>query len=531
MIKVVFGIPGSGKTTYLLNEIEQIIQGGYEPKDVAYLTMSRNARAVARKRMAEKFGATKDDLQYFRTIHSICWEMIGRPKKITEKMISEFFKSMSIDYDPKMKNGGETYEMLNQKNTTLGGLYLNVYSHIRIKHLTDMNKLNFGEFNRIWVEECSQMVTNEQQLRATHDSIKAYNTLKKYQAFKYNEGVIDFEDMLMMARNQRDTLPTKILIVDEFQDLSPLMYELYRQWKKGKDHVIIAGDDDQSIYTFLGAHPAFLLQEGGTAENVITLSQSYRCPQVILNYASETIRRNTNRYEKEAISTKQGGVISEAYIGRGGLKRIIRPKTDTMILARTNYYVKVITEKLMGENIPFRMVDSPGSWSDKFIHTLNAVVKLTTGSSIDDLSILEFRALVDSLPSTPYLRRGVKKTLKEVADIDRKGALGLGFFTLHSKTDFTNALKLTKQQTQILRKWGLELVDKIYVRVGTIHSAKGDEADDVFVQTLLPKRTIQMMKDKDAMEEERRVRYVALTRAKKRVVLLRNNQPNDIRDF
>lgn len=106
--EVVFGIPGSGKTTYLLHRIDELAAAGYPIRDIAYLTMTRNARSVARKRMAERYGATKGDLQYFRTMHSICWELIGRPEKISEKEMADFCKERGVEYAPKGKQDGET---------------------------------------------------------------------------------------------------------------------------------------------------------------------------------------------------------------------------------------------------------------------------------------------------------------------------------------------------------------------------------------------------------------------------------------
>jgi superfamily I DNA/RNA helicase len=277
MTEVVFGVPGSGKTTYLLNKIEELVTGGYSPRDIAYLTMTRNARAVARKRMEEKFGATKDDLLYFRTVHSICYEIIGRPEKVTEKEKAEFCKTQKVDYEEAGEGGGETYELMGQRPTTLGGLYFTVYDQIRLLHEKQAAELEWGEFNRIWTKACSGMVTDSQQLRASKNGEKAFEFIQGWEAYKRMRGRVDYADMLIIAYRNGSQLPTTVLIVDEFQDLSPLMYSIYQKWSEGKEKIFIAGDDDQSIYSFLGACPDHLLMEKDSADNVVTLTLSHRC--------------------------------------------------------------------------------------------------------------------------------------------------------------------------------------------------------------------------------------------------------------
>ena len=531
MNEVVFGIPGSGKTTYLLDRIEKLVEMGYAPSDIAYLTMTRTARSVAKKRMVKKFGATKDDLNYFRTIHSICWEMIGRPDKIKQSDIREFCKKKGVNYDDNKKGDGETFDVMHSKTSSLGGLYFTVYDKLRVIHKTDMEHIDENLFTKIWADECSRLITEPSQLWAAKDWFKAYQFLLSYEKYKRKSGIVDFPDMLYLAYLQNHIVPTKILIIDEFQDLTPLMYSIYKQWQDKKEFIVIAGDDDQAIYSFMGACPDFLLEEKNGSFNVTTLENSYRCPQEILDYARLTIERNEKRHFKKLMSDKTGGVISEVFINDGGWVKSINQKNDTLILARTNYMINRLSQDLITSNIPFNFIELSGFWSDNFIHIVNAVVKLTSGKDINSLSIEEFRSLVGALPSKAYLRRGVKKELKTSADVDRPNAFGLGFYKLNTKKEFAAALKLSKTQQEILSKWGSRIVGKVHIRVGTIHKAKGDEAEDVFVQTLLPEKTVKGMKNQNIKAEERRVRYVALTRPKKRLILLRNGKCNDIKDF
>jgi DNA helicase-2/ATP-dependent DNA helicase PcrA len=531
--EVVFGIPGSGKTTYLLRRIDELAAAGYPARDIAYLTMTRNARSVARKRMAEKYGASKGDLQYFRTMHSICWELIGRPGKVSEKDIAKFCKARNVEYAPKGRQDGETYDLLSNDVKTVGDLYFTVYDRMRLVGKVCMSDLNKQAFTHVWFKLCQGLGTEPHMLHAMHNTETAYAFLSEWENHKRLNGVVDFPDMLYLAYKQGENIPTRVLVVDEFQDLCPLMYEIYRVWKEGKEQVVIAGDDDQAIYSFMGASPRFLLMEKDAATAVTLLDKSYRCPEKVMQFAGNAIARNTERYAKTMRAVHAGGSVEELYLTTTTINRHIRPGVATLILARTNSQVKHISEDLIAHNVPFRYIDYPGIWSDKFIHIVNAVVKLTGGQALEDLTNEEFAALVEHLPSKMYLRKGAKKELKTVgaAGMDKRGAVGLGFFNLANKVEFAAAMKITDPQKLVLSKWGYDNVASVPVRIGTIHKAKGDEARDVFLYTYLPDKVFKSLAKKKTAEEERRVRYVGVTRASERTIFIRKNHPNDLKDF
>ena len=88
-----------------------------------------------------------------------------------------------------------------------------------------------------------------------------FNVLINYEIYKKELGVIDYVDMILEAYLQNLKINTRILIVDEFQDLSPLQYKLYKLWSDNKEEVYLAGDDDQTIYNFICANSEFLLEE------------------------------------------------------------------------------------------------------------------------------------------------------------------------------------------------------------------------------------------------------------------------------
>lgn len=525
MFEVVFGVPGGGKTTYLLDSIDRIVEEGTPLKDIAYLTMTRNARKVARKRMMENHGATKDDLHYFRTMHSICYELLGYPKVVKPEDYASFCADNKTEYKTK-KTGtpnDDIYDIMETRVEDIGALYLSAYDWLRVTEAKRIRELGYKEFRKSWIAYYPDKV-DDTLLREAKDAERAYWFLVSWEERKARLGKVDYIDMLLEAYRGHYPLPTPVLVIDEFQDFSPLMYQLYLQWKKGKKEVIIAGDDDQAIYSFIGADPSFLLTEKSYADKVTILNHSHRLPPEILNHATTLIQKNKVRMEKNATAKDEVGmVLVTNWSEVGEVMRWITPDKDTLFLARTNWQVSKIAEELNARNIPYNYIDGSGPWSDKFIDTLNAVVKLTNGAGISSLTNEEFARLIDALPSRPFLRRGIKTEVKEngPAAVDWGNAFGLEFHSLKGKLAFASVLKLTDIQRGIMSSWGRDLATHSKIRIGTIHKAKGDEADFVYLHEGLTKKIIDSMEHNyKRIEEERRVRYVGLTRAKKRLVVL-----------
>jgi len=544
-IEAVFGIPGSGKTTYLLNNIDRFVAEGYAISDIAFLTMTTNARKVARKRMEEKFGATKDELRHFRTFHSIGYEMIGRPSMVTPNHKEEYCKKIGVPYTPPAaKSAGGDWDLVDTSITDAGTLYFSAYDRIRLMHSKEISSLPLDLFKLEWFVFCSRTNLDDKLLRYTKDFEGALVFMRGWEEEKTRLGVVDYTDQLMKAYNSGLVLPTKILIVDEFQDLAPLMYNLYNTWKQNKTEVIVAGDDDQTIYSFAGADPKFLLSERGTADKITILDKSHRCSKMILTEANRGISRNTNRQPKDMVSLKDGGEVLDVVV-RGGddFIRLLRPGVDTLILARTNYEVELIRKWMIEARAPFHEIDHEGVWSSKFINILNAVMHLlhnmpsNGANAILSLSEEEFNSLVSALPAG-YFRRGVKTKVKERVVVDRVSSLGLNFFKLNNRLAFSSALKITKKQREILEGWyisnkaeGGRVPTPIINRVGTIHKSKGDEATDVVLFVSLPNAIIKQLCNNSIREEERRVRYVGETRAKERLVRVKRLNGANITRF
>ena len=136
-----------------------------------------------------------------------------------------------------------------------------------------------------------------------------------YQKELRKHGKIDFDDMILLClnllRERNDILRYwqsryPFILVDEFQDISPLQYEIVNLLAKPENNLFVVGDDDQSIYSFRGARPDLMkrfLKDHRKAK-VITLRINYRCAPKILEASQAVIRQNRNRFEKKQVSSK-----------------------------------------------------------------------------------------------------------------------------------------------------------------------------------------------------------------------------------
>ena len=535
-LRVVFGCAGSGKTTRLIEELMEIHRNGIPLSQIAYLTMTRSARKEARQRMHEQFKATDEDLHYFRTMHSICLELLGESGvvKLDDKI--KFCQEHGVDFDSQQAEEVREDDMLFavvDSDTVLGNLYFSAYDQLRLVHLMDIDMLTESEFlTKFWIKFCEKLRFDLRMMSLTSDHHAAYKFMKAWKARKDSENLVDYADMLYKVYKAQTPLGATVLIVDEFQDFSPLMYEVYKMWKQNMCEVIVGGDDDQTIYSFISATPKFLLAERDEALNnggmVEILSECHRCPDSVVNFAHRIIKRNTVRQDKSMQTKKTGGklFIYNEYDDDILLRHLPGPLRDgkrVFVLARTRATAHAVRNMFEKYRIPYTTPDGKYTpWTDNFFLVLNAVRKLIHK---EELSEAEGKQLIAHLPKE-YVQRGIKAEIKR-----GKSFLGLGeswkglyFAQLTSFRTFGQALKLTKPQKGILASWDPSApILQNRVVVSTIHGVKGEGADTVIVIYKIPKYVKQSLKQED-IEAERRVLYVGATRAKGDLIMIGNVQ-------
>jgi len=260
------------------------------------------------------------------------------------------------------------------------------------------------------------------------------------------------------------------------------------------------------------------------------LDRSFRCPSAILE-AGESILRPCNDYFDRMIKpNEEGGIITEESF-LSGWEQEIDPRDSWLVLARTNRLAYKAGQLLDSAGIPWGSTQGAGAKSPVKAAAIGAMFDLENGGVIDGR---QWQQIIKVFPSNfegiPLLERGTKKRFEDDSfagefsfiTADRLGELGASTALVSSfkwKT-WRDFVPECHHLVQCCERWGADVLINPKIRIGTIHSAKGAEADSVAVLTTqtAPIRTASL--DPRGADEERRVWYVAATRARKRLMWL-----------
>ena len=220
MKTIILGPPGTGKTTTLLNLVDQFIQQGVRPKQIGYFSFTKKAAREAAGRAAEKFALdTETDLYNFRTLHSYAFRMLGMSK---EKMLkSEDYKEFGQKCGIPIKTASfsDNDGTFNSDNE-----YLTIINTAAVKRI-DLLEYYDSRKNLLDIERNTLYLISEELKR-----------------FKQEKGLKDFNDLLEDFIAQDINPSFEVLFIDEAQDLSLLQWEMVRTLWKNSKKTYIAGD-------------------------------------------------------------------------------------------------------------------------------------------------------------------------------------------------------------------------------------------------------------------------------------------------
>ena len=422
---------------------------------------------------------------------------------------------------------------------------------------------------------------------------------REYNDTLIRANLIDFDDMLVMCyellTKRKDILKLwqdkyRYILIDEFQDINRVQYEVIRLLAKPQDNLFIVGDDDQSIYRFRGARPEIMLnfEKDYPEAKKIILDTNYRSTPEIVAAAGKLIRNNKKRFEKQIRAERENGskpvilpfdnVYKECnYILEEIEQLIAKGLTyqDMAVLYRTNTNPRTLLEKLMEHNIPFCMKDVIPNLYDHFIAKdiiayINAAVDFREkgvmkrgdmlrlinrpkryisrdvfpraevnledvkrfyqdkGYVLERISKLEYDlAMIRNMnpyAAIQYIRHGIgyEEYLTEYAEYRRMKPEEL-YDVLEELSEAAKPYKTYQEWFKKIEEYGEELKKQARERqekkdgitLATMHSSKGLEYRAVFIidanETITPHKKALLPED---IEEERRLFYVAVTRAK-----------------
>lgn len=569
--------PGSGKTTVITHRIKELLEQGVNPSGILVITFTKAAATEMKERFLRLAGReyeNGDGKVTFGTFHSVFYQILKLAYRfpsgsvLGEEEKRDFFKDYLDRSNLEVEDEGEFISSV-------------------------INEISYVKGNRIDLTYYYSQNCPEEWFKKLYDG---------YEHMLRRTGKLDFDDMLVMCHElfteRKDILTAwqrkyRYILVDEFQDINRIQYEIVRMLALPENNLFIVGDDDQSIYRFRGAKPEIMLgfmKDYPNAKQVL-LAENYRSAKEIVETSLRLIGHNKIRFPKELVPVHGVGRPVDISVYENPLRemedvaRKLRQYVmagyayeDMAVLFRTSTCSGLLAEKLMEYNIPFQMRDViPNLYSHWIAKDLFAYLTLGQGgrkrsdfyrimnrpnrylsrdafetpevslgavkSFYQDREWMEDRIwnlendlnTVGELKPTAainYIRKavGYDDYLKSYAEFrrlkpeelfeiaDRLAESAAGFATFDEWQEHVKQYEETLKEQRQNGSGAIE--DANGVTLSTMHSAKGLEYRIVFIidvnEGIVPHHKAAMTAD---IEEERRLFYVAMTRAKERLHL------------
>ncbi len=582
---------GSGKTRVITHRVAYLMEQGINPYNILAITFTNKAAGEVRERVDDMLGYGSESV-WISTFHSLCVrilrrniEQIGYASNFTiydtddqKRVIKEVTKYLQMD--PKMY----PERMLMAEISRAKENFISPHEY----DLEAQGEYRKMQIARVYIEYQKRMHSNN----ALDFDDLLYKTVQLFQ---------DYPEVLERYQER-----FRYIMVDEYQDTNQIQFLLVRQIARKYRNLCVVGDDDQSIYKFRGANIMNILnfeQEYPDAK-VIKLEQNYRSTGNILNAANAVIHHNTGRKDKTLWTAREDGDLieykqyeNEHQEAEQIAWKILEYKaknrlnySDFAVLYRTNAQSRVLEEKLIIKNIPYKIYGGQNFYARLEVKDLLAYLK-TVANGADDIAVkriinvpkrgigattiskIEAYALsqeisfmdalyqVEDVPGIGKAAAKIQRFTDLISDLRDELSQGLMLQELYDeileRTGYREELLAEHTEESMNRIENLEeLKNKIVIYeenaehpdlnelleevalvaevdslnssddkvvLMTIHSAKGLEFPYVFLcgmeDGLFPGNMTINSGDPEEMEEERRLCYVGITRAKDRLFL------------
>lgn len=538
----IFAGPGTGKTLILQKKYEEIIKAGINPTNIIGLTFTTSAANELIMRISRSTGLNLRSIQV-ATFHSMCYKLIQRHPTLCD--LKHGFTLLSPEMQEK-----EIFTIIQEMGITSNNKYVKSIREIIAKA---KRRQTWGDKKLSYAERLAQDV---------------YTV---YQHYLKKDNMIDFEDMIVKANKLIQAHPSiqkecqeryKYILVDEAQDMDKNQYEILKAI--GGENTTIVGDDDQSIYGFAGSSPEFIQQFiTDLNADIITMNQSYRSTEKIINSSQEVIRNNTNRKEKDMKPNSKGGenikiIRSEDERQEAeNIARITEEIENVAIIYRQNRQSKPIEKVFQERGIPYKTVDNTGFYQRKEIKDAVAIINLTTKNTEESIRrVLSIQPNIGKATIQKVIKHAegnrisyTDACLSRITGITKEQhetLVHIGRTYRNKDNQIPDLIRAIMPKSNphseeridtfinSLEKWEGDIEsyidqiqnlekDKRTVKMLTLHRSKGLEFGTIiiagFEQGIIPYFNSIYEEKNSTIEEERRLAYVGITRAKKSVFL------------
>ena len=373
--------PGSGKTATLVERTKNLItKHGVSPSNILVITFTKAAANEMKlrfeKEMDGPYGAARVT---FGTFHAIFFMVL----KLAYNYNSSNIVSDEIKYQAMR-------ELINKYNL----------------EYRDENELMSGIFGEISMIKNSRIPL--EYFYSTQCGEDVFRKIyQDYEAFLKKHRLIDFDDMLTLTyelfKERPDILSAwqkkyKYILVDEFQDINQIQYDIVRMMAAPENNLFMVGDDDQSIYRFRGSKPEIMLHVPKDYPEVkqIQLEVNYRCPKAVVETSQKLISHNKERFPKKITAYDEKTAADSIRFKKFKTQRdeilfIIKEiegllkkgyaLSDIAILFRTNMQPRFLMEQLMAYNVDFKTRDQIPNLYDHWIaRDIRTYINIARGS-------------------------------------------------------------------------------------------------------------------------------------------------------
>lgn len=541
--------PGSGKTKVITHRVAHLIEiQKIPPEHILTITFTKAAATEMKERF---FVLSPNANSLFCTFHSCFYYIL---------------KNSHLQYP-------QNFITKNQKQNILKRIVGKIIGDVDIHDFASIERLLGIYINQMQSKENISDYADIDIDKLEKVFLEYRNTIKRMQLIDFDILQLDAYELLKEHKEIRRRWQNqfRIIQIDECQDMNLVQYKIIKLLAGKNQNVFMVGDDDQSIYRFRGSDISLMkrfIQEFDSVKEIL-LETNFRSTEMIVDYSQKVIHENNNRFEKEIISCNQekSGVEIKNFTLRDDMFQFVIEKlkstseddlNDSAIICRTNAELKSWGYVMRQNGISYQSKEEQISIFDQaWFLDIEAYLKIAIGK----YEIEEVMRIVnkpnrnldrEGLIGSESLPKVLQKDIKAISNMRPFLAMkyiwnGVGYgkwLKYHlelKKGDFAEVLEQLQMLLEASKKYysikeWLEQIETDRVKFRekrkplasnsgvhliTMHSSKGLEFETVYIPDLNKgKMPRGFLLDQETIEEERRLLYVAMTRAKKHLNLL-----------